>query len=147
MSEGSLFGELDLSMAASDPFAIPDNSYVCFLTDMRVGPTKAGDKVGMTLIYTVDEGAHEGKQISEWKMIPQPADPKSPSAEELRSMSFLKQRLLDLGVPSERINEVKPDDLIGSKVIVAVKNKNGYTNVTKLTKVDENFSSDNVTFS
>jgi hypothetical protein len=80
-------------------------------------------------------------------MIPQPADPKSPSAEELRSMSFLKQRLLDLGVPSERINEVKPDDLIGSKVIVAVKNKNGYTNVVKLTKVDENFSSDNVTFS
>lgn len=142
----SLFGDLDFDKASDDPFAVPDNSYVCYLTSVKVGPTKAGDKVGMTLTYTIDEGPHSGKQITEWKNIPQPVNPKSPSDDDLRAMSFIKQRLIGLGVPAERISEVQPDDLVGIKCVVAVKNKDGYTNVRSCTKVDESFTSDNVTF-
>lgn len=145
MSEG-MFGDLDVSQAQDDPFAVPDNSYVCYLTDVKVGPTKNGDKVGMTLEYTIDEGAHNGKKISEWKQIPQPADPKNPSDDDMRSMSFLKQRVLSLGVPESKVNSIGPDDLIGTKCVVAVKNKGGYTNVRNVTVVDSEFGSDNTTF-
>ena len=145
MSEG-MFGDLDLENAQDDPFAVPDNSYVAYLTDVKVGPTKNGDKVGMTLEYTIDEGPHGGKKITEWKQIPQPADPKNPSDDEARSMSFIKQRMLSLDVPADKINEVKPDDLIGTKVVVAVKNKGGYTNVRSVQVVSPEFSSDNISF-
>jgi hypothetical protein len=145
MSDG-MFGDLDLESAQDDPFAIPDNSYVAYLTDVRVGPTKNGDKVGMTMEYTIDEGPHSSKKISEWKQIPQPVDPKNLTDEEMRAMSFIKQRMLSLGVPAEKINEVKPDDLIGTKVVVAVKNKGGYTNVRSIQVVDPQFSGDNIAF-
>jgi len=140
MSEG-MFGDLDMAQAQDDPFAVPDNSYVCYLTDVKVGPTKAGDKVGMTLEYTIDEGPHNGKKISEWKNIPQPEDPKNPTDDEMRSMSFIKQRMISLGVPAEKINSVTPDELVGTKCVVAVKNKNGYTNVRSVTTVDADFGS------
>jgi hypothetical protein len=140
MSEENLFGDLDFEKASDNPFEIPDNAYVCYLTDVKVGPTKAGDKVGMTLKFTIDEGAHKGKTISEWKHIPQPSDPKNPSDDDLRALSYIKARMKDLGIPGERVNSVKPDDLIGIKAVVAVKNNNGYTNVRKVTVVADDFS-------
>lgn len=145
MSEG-MFGDLDFENAQDDPFAVPDNSYISYLTDVKVGPTKNGDKVGMTLEYTIDEGPHAGKKISEWKQIPQPADPKNPSDDDMRSMSFIKQRMISLGVPADKINTTNPDDLIGTKCVVAVKNKGGYTNVRQVTVVDAEFGSDTVEF-
>jgi len=143
MSEG-MFGDLDLEQAQDDPFAVPDNSYICYLTDLKSGPTKAGDKVGLTLEFTIDEGEHKGKTVTEWKQIPKPADPKNPSPEDLKAMSFIKQRMLSLGVPRDRINTTNPSDLIGTKVVISVKNKGGYTNVKDVTVVDPEFSADNI---
>lgn len=145
MSEG-MFGDLDFDQAQDDPFAVPDNSYISYLTDVKTGPTKNGDKVGMTLEYTIDEGPHSGKKITEWKQIPQPADPKNPSDDDTRAMSFIKQRMISLGVPADKINSTTPEDLIGIKCVVAVKNKGGYTNVRSVTVVNSEFSSDNVGF-
>lgn len=133
----SMFGDLDIESAADDPFAVPDNTYRAFVTDVEVKPTKDGSKTGMTIIYKISEGEHEGKQIREWKNIPQPVDPKNPSDDDKRAMSFLKQRLLDLGVPADRINQVTPDDLIAKEVTVSVKNNDGYVNVRKVTLVQE----------
>jgi len=61
-------------------------------------------------------------------------------------MSFIKQSMLSLEVPADKINEVKPDDVIGTKVVVAVKNKGGYTNVRSVQVVAPEFSSDNISF-
>lgn len=138
----SLFGELDVASAEDDPFAIPDNTYDCFLTDVKVGPTKDKSKTGMTLVFTISEGEHANKKIQEWKRIPTPADPKNLDDEDKRSLSFLKARLLDLGVPAERVNTVSPDDLIGKRVYVSVKNNNGYTNVKKVVLADDSASDD-----
>ena len=44
----SIWGDLDVESAADDPFAVPNNTYRAILTDAKVGPTKAGDKVGLT---------------------------------------------------------------------------------------------------
>ena len=126
----SLFGDLDIESAEDDPFAIPDNTYDCFLTDVKVGPTKAGDKQGMTLEFTIAEGDHQDKRIQEWKRIP---DPAKPLEDDERAKSFLKARMLDLGIPAERVNSVTADDLLGIHCFVSVKNNNGYTNVRKVT--------------
>ncbi len=145
MSDG-MFGDLDMESAQDDPFLVPDNSYITYLTDVKVGPTKNGDKVGITFTFTIDEGPHRSKTITEWKQIPQPDDPKNPSDDDLRSMSYIKQRMLSLEVPADKINDVKPEDLIGTKAVVAVKNKNGFTNVQRVQVVPPEFSGDKIAF-
>lgn len=132
-----MFGDLDIESAADDPFAVPDNTYEAFLTEVKVGRTKDGSKLGMTLVYTISNGEHASKQVREWKNIPQPADPKNPDADESRALSFLKSRLLDLGIPSNRINSVQPDDLVGKEVTIAVVNRDGFVNVRKVTLVTD----------
>lgn len=129
----SLFGDLDVASANDDPFKIPPNTYNCTVTAVKVGPTKAGDKVGMTLVYTIQDGEFAGDDITEWKEIPQPADPQNLTKEESRALSFLKQRLLNLEVPEDKMNSVSDDDLVGMEVYVTTKEgKNGYTNVQKV---------------
>jgi hypothetical protein len=129
----SLFEGLDVASAADDPFKIPPNTYSCTVTAVKVGPTKAGDKIGMTLVYTIQEGDFEGDDITEWKEIPQPADPRNLTKDESRALAWLKQRLLNLEIPEDRMNSVSDDDLVGLDVYVTTKEgKNGYTNVQKV---------------
>jgi hypothetical protein len=133
-----IFGELDVASAADDPFKVPANVYEASVTDVTVGPTKDGSKVGMTLIYTITEdsadGEHVGKTVREWKEIPQPANPKVLSADDKKAMSWLKARLLSLGVPENRVNTVEPSDLIGKDVTIVVKEGKGdFMNVNKVT--------------
>jgi len=138
----SIFADLDFDSVPDDPFYMPDNSYLTYVTKVKTGQTQAGDKFGMTITYRVAEGAFEGREITEWKRIPQPSDPAHPSDDDLKAMTWLKSRLKDLGVPNDRMSELDPEDLIGIKCVVAVKNKGEYRNVTKITTVDEDFSLD-----
>ena len=128
MSE-SIFGDLDIASAEDNPFGVPDNTYETYLTEAEVKTSKAGNK-GLALTYRVASGDHEGKNISEWKNIPTPEDPKNPSAEDKTAMSWLKQRLISLGVPESRMNTLDPKkDLVGTHLYVTTKTKDGYTNV------------------
>lgn len=136
----SIFGDIDWGNVQDDPFQIPDNSYVAYVTKVSVGPTKAGDKIGMTLVYTIDGGEYNGRDVTEWKAIPQIADPKNPTVEEARSLSFLKQRMLQLGVPEARIASVSPEDLVGIRCVITVRTKGEYTNVVRCQHVSEEFT-------
>lgn len=139
----SIWGDLDVEAAADDPFAVPNNTYRAVLTDAKVGPTKAGDKVGLTITWTINsEDEHNGKMITEWKQIPQPVDPKNLTDEEKRTTSFLKKRMLDLGIPPERINSVTPDDLVGRDCMVSVVNKDNYVNVRKVILIENGVAFD-----
>lgn len=137
-----IFGDQDWNSVPDDPFALPDNSYVAFVTNVKVGPTKAGDKVGMTITYTIDGGGYDGREVTEWKRIPQVDNPKSPSDSEKRDLSFLKARMRDLGVPAERMNSIEPDDLIGIRCVITTRQSGQYTNVTRVQHVDESFTID-----
>lgn len=139
MSE-NLFGDIDFGNVPDDPFAIPDNSYLAFVTDVKTGPTKAGDKIGLTLTYTIADGEFEGRKVTEWKQIVQPADPAHPTAEEARSLSYLKSRMVDLGIPGSKLGSLIPDDLIGIKAVISVQTKGQYQNVTRVKVVDPDFS-------
>lgn len=144
----NIWGDLDVESAADDPFAVPNNTYKAILTDVKVGPTKAGDKVGITLTWTIDsEDEHNGKFITEWKHIPRPVDPQNLTDDESRAASFLKKRMLDLGIPPERVNTVRPEDLMGRECMVTVVNKDGYTNVRKVILIEDGIAVDgNKTF-
>lgn len=135
----SIFGDLDLAAAADDPFAVNDGTYGAILTECTAGPTKKGDKKGMTFTYTIDESedtAMMGRKIVEWLEIPTPADPQNLTSEEQTKASRLKARLLSLGVPQERINYVTTGDLLGTSCVIRLvtteKNGNSYQNVREL---------------
>jgi hypothetical protein len=129
----SIFGALDIESAQNDPFKVDDGTYHATVTGAKVAPTNAGDKIGLTITYKItDEGDMEGKDVKEWQNIPQPADPQNPTTEEKRSASYLKARLLALGVPADGMNKMQPEDLLGTDVIITVAEKDGYTNIKKL---------------
>lgn len=138
-----LFGDLDVESAADDPFKVEPGVYEATVTDVAVGPTKDGSKTGMTIIFTISptDEDNAGKTVREWKQIPMPADPKKLSADDKRAMSFLKSRLLDLGIPETRVNDVLPEDLIGKEVTITVKQgKNDFMNVSRVTLLQDTSS-------
>lgn len=128
----SIFGDLDIANAEDDPFSIPPGTYEATVSDVEVKDNKDKTLKGLWITYTVIGETENGKKVSEWKTIPAPADPKNPSAEDKRSMSFLKMRLSSLGIPESRMNSVQPEDLIGTDVAITVKKNGEYTNVTKV---------------
>lgn len=114
----SIFGDLDLENAADDPFAVKPGTYIVVVDEAGVQATKDGSKNGLTLSYKIvesdDDSTMIGRRISEWKDIPKFVDPKNPTEEEARQASFLKQRLLSLGIPSNELNSTNPSDLAGT---------------------------------
>lgn len=128
----SLFGDLDVQSAADNPFEVEPGTYLCTVTNAEAKPTQAGDKVGLNIEYTIsdedDNDAMHGRKVTEWKWIPS----SMATTKEQQAASFLKQRMLNLGIPEERINDLSTDDLIGTECIVSVKKNGEYTNVTKV---------------
>jgi len=123
-----IFGDLDVQAAADDPFAVDDGTYTGTVTKSEVKKNKDETKTFLVLEYTIeDDGPMGGRKASEWKNIPETGDENAD-----RSASFLKQRLLSLGVPPDRINSFEPEDALGVEVVFTVKNKDGYANVTKV---------------
>jgi hypothetical protein len=122
-----IFGDLDLSAASDDPFKIEDGTYEAVITKAEVKRNKADTDNFLVLTYTIDDGTK--RQAQEWKKIPS-----NPSADDYeRSKSYLKQRLLSIGIPNERINAFEPDDAIGTEVVITVKeNSDGFPNINKV---------------
>lgn len=131
-----LFEGIDIESAADDPFAVDDGTYAAFVTEIKVGLTKDESKTGMTTTFRISEGENEGKLVSRWLLVPTIEDPKNPTADESRALSFLKSHLMSLGVPAEQVNSVDADDLIGTEVYINVRSANGYTNVRRITLKD-----------
>lgn len=127
-----LFDGIDIESAADDPFAVDDGTYEAFVTEIKVGLTRDESKTGMTTTFRISEGENEGKLVSRWLLVPTIEDPKNPTADEARALSFLKSHLMSLGVPAEKVNEVDADDLVGTEVYITVRSANGYTNVRKI---------------
>lgn len=124
----SIFGDLDVQAAADDPFAVEDGTYNATVTKCEVKKSKDESKTGLMLTYTItDEGSMQGRNATEWKTIPRAGDEDAD-----RAASFLKQRLLSLGVPADRINSFTPEDAIGVDVVITVKNKDGYANINRV---------------
>jgi hypothetical protein len=114
----SLFGDLDLQQFDDDPWSIPDDTYEATVSNVEVARTNAETKLGMTIQYTITSGNASGQLVTEWKRVP---ERNNPQADDNRAGAFLKQRLLSFGIPESRLNEVKPDDLIGLDVYITTR--------------------------
>jgi hypothetical protein len=135
MTEG-LFAGLDMNTVPSDPFNVPPDAYECTVSDVRIETTKGTTpNTGMVFEYTVRTGDHAGKKIKDWKTFPQIAPGTKPTPEELGQLSWIKSRMLSLGVPEEKINSVTPDFFKGIDVIVTTVKNGDYVNV-KTVKLD-----------
>lgn len=133
-----LFDELDVASASDDPFNVPDGTYECVVEKAEVVTSKEKEyrpgvpKKGLMLTFKITDENENGKTITDYKAIPVPEDPKNLTSDEKRDLSFLKMRMMNLGIPEARINSVEPDDLVGVDCYVTVKKNGDYTNVTKV---------------
>lgn len=126
-----LFGDLDVSSAEDNPWAVPPNTYEADVYTVEVKQSKEGN-TGMAITYKISSGDHIGKTVQEWKSIPVPVDPKNPTADEKKAASYLKMRLKSLGVPESRMNTVDVNDLQGLAVIIKVTQNGEWTNIAKV---------------
>jgi hypothetical protein len=134
----SIFGDLDLSTAAADPFKIPDGTYLAVVTAAEARLSEKGNR-GLSITYTItsDDSDSAGKTVKEWKSIPTKqeasSDAEGGTKEGRQSASFLRQRLESLGIPPEELNSTKPDALVNRHVVITVKeNEKGYSGVNKV---------------
>lgn len=126
-----LFGDLDWDNVPENPFEIPAGEHLCHITDVKVGPTKDETKMGVTLVYTIDDGQDgAGLQINDWKEVIRPKDPDNPTPEELRAGSFVRMRLEALGVPASKIGSLSREELMGKAVkVTTTVGQNGFPNI------------------
>lgn len=127
-----LFDGLDVASAQDNPFDVAPGTYPAVVTKAEARPTKGGDKVGLNIEYTISDPDSEmhGRKVTEWKQIPQASG--ELTGKDAQAASFLKQRLMNLGIPESRMNDIEGDDLIGIECVISVKKNGEYTNVTKV---------------
>lgn len=114
----SLFEGLDVASASDDPWGVSVGWHKTVITKCEVKPTAKGDKKGVNWAFQVTEGADKGSTHTDWQWVPA-ADDHSDEAE--RAKKFLKQRMVKLGIPQDRINQVEPSDMVGIEPYIEIK--------------------------
>jgi hypothetical protein len=126
-----IFGDLDVASASDNPWLVPANTYEANIYSAEIKRDK-NENLGLELIYKIANGEHEGKTVREWKVVPEPADPKNMTADEKKQTSYLKMRLRSFGVPESRMNSMNINDILGLEVIIKVIINGEYTNVARV---------------
>lgn len=126
---GSLFGELDIASASDDPYGVPDDTYKCVVSDLKIAKNSKGNR-GMTLTFKVAEGDYRGQEITDYKRLPSSEDAEPLVGKKREdALSYIKLRLRDLGIPDSQMNSLKREDLVGTECYVSTikKTSNGST--------------------
>jgi hypothetical protein len=132
MFEDNIFGDLDVASADDDPFKIPAGVYPTIVTEVSVVDNADKTKKSLVIKRTIVEGGKAGRILQTWHNIPKRLSPEDMAlmTDEAKqkyqeALSFLKKEMLNLGVPESRINQTKPEDLIGLPSVLTVKHKAG----------------------
>lgn len=124
-----LFDELDVAGAADNPFAIPDDTYECVVSDVVTKKNQKGN-MGMTVTYTISDGQYKGRKITEYRRYPHKDDADVLNeADAANARSYIKRTLARLGIPEDRMNSVDKSDLIGIQCYVSTQQNGDFTNV------------------
>lgn len=126
---GGFLNDLGLENVSADPNHIADGLYKAFVFNSEVRAKRDGSK-SWVISYKIAPGQqHAGQIQQEWFEL----EPKGENVELKRS--WLKRRVLSLGVPEQRVGSVDPGDFIGTEVNVKIVHRNGYQNVGEVTLV------------
>jgi hypothetical protein len=129
MSESFFEGIDDIDEIPDNPNELPNNTYEFEVIHAEYGPTKAGDKVGISFKYQILRGAYSSfYPLSDWVQI---ADSSAPVADRKRMLSWLKNRLLAWGFTPEEMRTVASKD--GIKDTIGRK----FYGTTRLTKQND----------
>lgn len=101
--------DLDESGELRDYISVPAGSYVCRITEVRPGATRAGDE-RWSMKLTVAEGQHVGKQAA-WDSLVFSA----------RGRGRARLVLHALGLPCTGTVELQPSDLEGRHALVEIR--------------------------
>jgi hypothetical protein len=116
-----------------DPNKVADGTHHAFVYDCKVVDLTAKGK-GKSLVITykmADDDQNAKVEKDEWRAIPVvTADGQFASDKDRTAATWLKRRLVSLGVPETKINDVDPKDLVGTEVYVTFKTKEQWQNVT-----------------
>lgn len=142
-----LFGDLDASEVADNPFYVAPDTYFCTLVEANRVSKKDGSGEGLAFKWVIDEDDSEynGNNIQDWKNIWPDVSSADVTPDIRKDNARLKQRLIEMGIPESEMGDLLDnlDDLIGLQAYVTViesVDKNDpnkkYTNV-KNVRVDE----------
>lgn len=137
--EAGFFADLGLDEAPDNPNYVPDGKYHAYLFGLK--PFKKVDENGATkrkLIFTykIDDpnaDRYNGKKVDVWRDANKDDDPDT--------KAWLKRDLKQLGVPESKMNTLKFSDIQGERVMIKIKNSNGYTNVNAIERDGEGIKS------
>lgn len=128
--EPGFLSDLGLDQVEADPNFLPNSKYAGYLYDIKVVKFKDTTKgKALVFVYKVSDGDHKGKTIDEFKS--------ANSFDEPSKKSWLKQRLLSLGVNEAEINNVDLASLKGKAVWFTTKQNGEYRNVTSVELRDD----------
>lgn len=120
MTEPNFLNELGLENVEANPNFIPSGKYPAFVFDSQVKMSKRNIKQWVITFKIAPESeTTPGRTQSEFKNLQFTGDAESISFQK----SFLKQRVLSLGIPESRINVFQPNEVIGQPVWITITHK------------------------
>ncbi len=121
-----LFGNIDASEIPEDPFHVDDGTYLSVLTEIKAVQRNSDGQHGLAFKYTITEedSDFEGNTLNDWKNYYPDLSEDDLTQDVKKDLARLKQRLNQLGVPEEDMDEFLEnfDQYIGTEYYVSVKN-------------------------
>lgn len=145
-----LFGDMDAADIPENPYYVAPGTYYCVLSKAeRVEKKdKSGEGLSFTWVIEYEDSEYNGNQVQDWKNIYPDLTSEEITPNIRKSLSFLKQRLTEMGLsPEEQNTLLEPgalDELIGLHAyveIVETTDRNDpdkkYSNVKRVSLYDE----------
>lgn len=124
-----LFGDIDANEIPEDPFFVEDGTYLAVLTEVKSVEKKDGSGHGLAFTWVINEEDSEfnENQLRDWKNYYPELTEDEVTKEIKADLSRLKQRLNQIGVADEEMNdenfvEAILPQYVGTEAYVTVKN-------------------------
>jgi hypothetical protein len=122
--------DLKLESVESDPNYIADGQYPGYIFDSKIVTKKKDQTQQWVITYKIapEANRHAGQTQDEFYNVgAAPGRPETGPSEA--NKSWLKKRVLGLGVPENSLAALDPKDVIGTPVTITIVHRNGYQNI------------------
>lgn len=130
-----LFGDIDVSEVPEDPFWVDNGTYLSVLTELKNVETNDGRHgLAMKWVIQEDDSEFNGSQLQDWKNTYPDLTEEDVTPEIKKDLSRLKQRLVQIGVTEEDIqnwDEEVASSYIGTEAYLTVKNSTNQDDPSK----------------